>query len=1523
MRGPRPNQPICIGEEVKIGVQLSVERFRLDPDQKELEFPYSLTATERAYIHRLCENYNLKSKSHGKKSNRCITIYKKGNSTSGQSFTFQLARNSQHQILNLLQRFPLTNKEIQELQPKTQKSLFNEVSRDMNFKTTTGRLNNGVPQVPCKRGNSDLNSFRESLPIQVYSRDIVSAINNNQIVLVSSETGSGKTTQVPQMILDDCYTNNKPCRILCTQPRRIAALTIAERVANERGEKIGQTVGYQIRLESKVSPKTLLTFCTNGVLLRTLMGGDSSLASVTHVIIDEVHERDRFSDFLLIVLRDGLVKFKNLRLILMSATINIDLFVNYFGHCPIASIPGNLFNVEEFFLEDVLKWTEYSNRLMKKFKSEQGKVKKQQEQLSEWCEQSVIETTTTSSAETQPSSDMVNTDTDNTDSAVQSTGSAVQSTVSAVHKLEENLKHEMDRLLSEIWLTGKEELFSQVFHLILSENVSVDYKHSETSVTSLMIACGRGFNEIVEKLLSLGASVNIKASNDWTAIDWCQKFNQIDIKDMLEAQLYMEKSNGEDKLLNSGQIILSAEDQELLSAYQHSFDDERVDVNLLFSLIYKIHTTQSDAILVFLPGYDDIVAIRDKIAEDKNFEQTRYGYVVYVLHSAIQSSDQKRVFRYTPSGVRKIILSTNIAETSITINDVVFVVDCGKVKEKTFDALSGLTMLKSNWISRASSQQRKGRAGRCQAGKCYHLFSRIRYSSMMEYQQPEILRYPLQELCLDTKLLAPVNTTIADFLSKAPDAPGLLVVKNSVNILKQIDALDPFEDLTELGHHLTDLPIEPRLGKMVLYSVVLKCLDPILTIVCSIAHKDPFVLPTQAHEKRASALSRRKFAADTYSDHMALLRAFQAWQKARTEGWERGFCEKNYLSSACMEMIVGMRTQLLGQLRASGFVRARGGGDIRDLNTNSENWAIVKAALCAGMYPNLVKVNRSKKCLMTQKHADVQFHMSSVLSAPPSASLSRKGRKELITTLPSDWLIFEEMTRFQKLACVRCCTLVSPMAVALFAGSAKLPDNAVQESEGFDEVESPHPHLTDDESSESEGEDKEDMKKSSFSIDEWISFRIDKDACQLVYELRQKWNNLFLRRMRAPAKPWSQMDESIIRAVINVLTNEEQSIGLQQPAGIGQRPRPMYLFTCIVATETMMSGSHRGGYHHDDYDSNYGNRRVSGKTPTNTPPRRNQNFKSPSSKSLEGSEGSSGTNSQRGSTNNTPCSSPQLATTPCTGKWIEPKDRSTEARYFIMKCRNQKLLDICINKGIWATNRYTSELLNILYKEVKNIYLIFSLTGSKNFHGYARMTSEVSKEKSKEFYSIGTGNFSIEWIKKGNINFQSIQGLNNAFNDGQRVQDSGDGQELDPKVAEALLKLWDQKPKSSRPKSASSSGEKSSENLSGSSSRSYSSVSPSYTSSHHSNTNNSNYYHHNNHQGHGRMNMYQQGGVNYSGYNMYGNPGGVMMPSANVSPRPGMSPVMILQRGSPQGQGHPNFSHHRGYSSGYHHGNHK
>uniref|UniRef100_A0A673WHB1 YTH N6-methyladenosine RNA binding protein C2 n=1 Tax=Salmo trutta TaxID=8032 RepID=A0A673WHB1_SALTR len=611
------------------------------------------------------------SMSQIKGSSRTLTIRKDGSETAQSIMTFNLSHNSKHVVRSLLQRFPITNKECTDLLPHTERGLSvaseAESSRDKN--RTSGRLNNGIPQVPKMRGPSELDFFRRSLPVYERQEEIVQVIKDNRVVLVVGETGSGKTTQVRRRnVLRHC-PNMGSCY---SYPRRLAAIAVAERAAAERGESIGQTIGYQIRLESRVSPKTLLTFCTSGVLLRTLMAGDSTMSTVTHVIVDEVHERDGLSDFLLIKIRDMLQTMPNLKLILSSAALDVELFLRYFSSCPVIHIKGRPFEVKQLFLEDILRTTGYANKDMMKYKKGDSEGEK------------------TSASCVLQENDLLD---DGGDSVFN------QLNEKDVASLDPWLLREMDACISDIFLNQDTDAFIQLFNLILSENVSVDYMHSETSATPLMVAAGRGFLSQIEQLLRMGASVRIKASNGWTALDWAKPFQQAEVVDLLESYLSSLEVGKLDEwsLVQAATTEMSPEDQELLWEYHHSFDDERVDLDLIMHLLQNICTSSEEgAVLIFLPGYNEIVGLRDRILyDDKIFADHSQRY-----HQYNEWREQQEVLKNTPAGVRKIILSTNIAEASITVNDVVF---------KSFDALNHVTMLKMVWISKASSLQRKGR----------------------------------------------------------------------------------------------------------------------------------------------------------------------------------------------------------------------------------------------------------------------------------------------------------------------------------------------------------------------------------------------------------------------------------------------------------------------------------------------------------------------------------------------------------------------------------------------------------------------------------------------------------------------------------------------------------------------------------------------------------------------------------------------------------------------------------------------
>ncbi|CAJ1070962.1 '-5' RNA helicase YTHDC2 isoform X2 [Xyrichtys novacula] len=1344
---------IHVDEMVKIGVNLALERFCYS-DDKEMEFPSSLTSTERAFIHRMAQSLGYISKSKGKGSKRFLTIRKKdGSDKPRPTMPLSLSPNSLFFIRSLLQRFPLSSRERLDLQPGTKSGLSPSSQSDGSSgrNRATGGLNNGVPVVPLRRNPTELDAFRCSLPVHERQEEILQLIRDNRVLLVLGETGSGKTTQIPQFVLDECSRTKKPCRIFCTQPRRLAAIAVADRVAAERGERVGKTVGYHIRLENRVSPNTCLTFCTSGIFLRTLMAGDASLATVTHVIVDEVHERDGLTDFLLIKMRDVLQKFPSLKLILSSAALDVDLFLRYFENCPVIRLKGKQFEVKELFLEDVLRLTGFNNTDMKKqMESDQMK---EQKHRTEWRDSEDDRSSGERRTSPEPAAHNV----------LQDGGDGPSMNGSG--QVEAWLQREMDSCISRIFLNEEEEAFTQLFDLIFYESVNVDYRHSETGSTPLMVAAGRGFIVQVEQLLNMGADVNMKAVNGWTALDFAEHFEHTDAVDLLRSHRSVGGVRMEE--FQAGDAELSAEEQELLRLYHQSFDDEQVDVDLIMELLHNICSTTADgAVLIFLPGYNDIVALRDRLLyDDKRFTVHSDRFQVFTLHSDMQTSDQKKAMKTSPPGVRKIILSTNIAETSITINDVVFVIDSGKVKEKSFDTLSHVSMLKTVWISKASALQRKGRAGRCRPGICFHLFSRLRFHNMLEFQVPQLLRMPLQDLCLQTKLLAPSSCPVAEFLSKAPQPPPAHAIRNAVHMLKTIDAMDQSEDLTDLGILLADLPVEPHLGKMVLCAVVLKCLDPVLTIACTLAYRDPFILPAQSSQSRAALYCRKRFTSNTFSDHMALLRAFQSWQKACTDGWERSFCEKNFLSQATMDMILGMRTQLLGQLRAIGFVRARGHNDIRDMNLNSENWGVVKAALVAGMYPNLVHVNPETAQLSSNREKKVIFHPTSILSPnsnkEPDSLRSSK-------TLPTDWLIYDEMSRGHRVASVRCCSVVTPITVAIFGGCARLPDSAPQEPARDRDA-----GCGLEEDSDSDEEELSEMK-----IDDWLAFQLDSEAAKLVFDLRQKWQNLFIRTIRSPTKLRSQEDEGVIRALVSVLSAEEQGAGLQQPTGIGQRPRPMLSEDGAQAAVKGFKNSPQPPPKNTFDRSSVSAAAASGHPQTKFHSREdNQLCEDPAS--------SSGLSSSLSSPDS-PASSGKMSHSS-----RSPQPAFSPMKYFIMKSSNMKNIEISQQKGIWSTTPINETRLSQAFMN-SNVILIFSVQGSGHFQGYARMTSSVNRDSCQDWGLVGLGGvFSVDWIHKESLPFHCSQHILNPWNDHKKVQISRDGQELEPNAGSQLLSLWE------------------------------------------------------------------------------------------------------------------------------------
>ncbi|XP_028060184.1 DExH-box ATP-dependent RNA helicase DExH5, mitochondrial-like [Camellia sinensis] len=707
--------------------------------------------------------------------------------------------------------------------------------------------------------------FRRSLPAYKEKEALLMAISQNQVVIVSGETGCGKTTQIPQFILESEIesVHGAQCSIICTQPRRISAMSVSERVATERGEKLGEMIGYKVRLEGMKGRDTHLLFCTTGILLRRLLV-DRNLKGITHVIVDEIHERGMNEDFLLIVLKDLLPRRPELRLILMSATLDAELFSSYFGGAPTVHIPGFTYPVQTHFLENILEMTGYR--------------------------------------------------------------------LTPYNQIDDY---------------GQEKMWKM--------NKQAPRKRKSQIVSA------------VEEALRAA-----------------------DLKDF------------------------SPDTQDSLSCW----NPDCIGFNLIEYLLCNIcEKEKPGAVLVFMTGWDDISSLKDKLLAHPILGDS--GRVLLLAcHGSMASEEQRLIFDEPEDGVRKIVLATNIAETSITINDVVFVIDCGKAKETSYDALNNTPCLLPSWISKVSAQQRRGRAGRVRPGECYHLYPKCVYDAFADYQLPEILRTPLQSLCLQIKSLK--LGSISEFLSRALQSPELLAVQNAIEYLKIIGALDENENLTVLGRYMTMLPMDPKLGKMLILGAVFNCLDPVLTVVTGLSVRDPFLTPMD--KKDLAEAAKAQFSRD-YSDHLALVRAYEGWKEAERDlaGYE--YCWKNFLSAQSMKAIDALRREFYSSLKDTGLVDSN--------NATCNAWSydehLIRAVICYGLYPGICSVVHNEKSFSLKTMEDGQVLLY-------SNSINARESK-----IPYPWLVFNEKIKVNSVF-LRDSTAVSDSVLLLFGGSISRGD---------------------------------------------------------------------------------------------------------------------------------------------------------------------------------------------------------------------------------------------------------------------------------------------------------------------------------------------------------------------------------------------------------------------------------------------------------------------------------------------------
>lgn len=645
-------------------------------------------------------------------------------------------------------------------------------------------------------------SARQSLPAWSMCDEIVHTINSHQVTIISGETGSGKSTQSVQFVLDDMIQQElgSVANIICTQPRRISALSLADRVSDERCSPVGEEVGYIIRGDSKMKRGvTKITFVTTGVLLRRIQTSHDedgniadSLADVTHVVVDEVHERSLDTDFLLALLREVLRHRKDLKVILMSATLDAEIFSRYFGgeagQVGRVNIPGRTYPVEDLYIDDVIRKTGFNAGFL------------------------------------HESEDF---DPDNDDATEQSLGKTLQ---------------------------------------------------------------------------NLGMGINY----------------------------------------------------ELIASTVRYIDSQL--------------SGQMGAILIFLPGTLEIDRCLAAVSRLPNSHPLP-------LHGSLLPAEQRRVFLAPPHGKRKVIAATNVAETSITVEDVVAVIDTGRVKETSYDPKDNMVRLEEVWASQAACKQRRGRAGRVRAGTCYKLFTRKAEYSMAARPDPEIRRVPLEQLCLSVKSMKVDN--VSRFLANTLTPPESVAVEGAMELLHRIGALDN-DRLTSLGKYLSMIPADLRCAKLMVYGFIFGCLESCVTIAAILTVKSPFVSP---RDKREESKEAKSAFSKGDGDLLVDLAAYQQYaEKIKTQGYKQtqSWCIANFLSHQTLRDISSNRSQFLSSLKDIGILpfdyqdpsnsnsRASNNNNnnhpkTQQLNRQNDNIRLLRALIAGAFNPQIARISFPSK----------------------------------------------------------------------------------------------------------------------------------------------------------------------------------------------------------------------------------------------------------------------------------------------------------------------------------------------------------------------------------------------------------------------------------------------------------------------------------------------------------------------------------------------------------------------------------
>jgi pre-mRNA-splicing factor ATP-dependent RNA helicase DHX16 len=591
---------------------------------------------------------------------------------------------------------------------------------------------------------ASIEETRKSLPIYQFRDELIQAVHDHQVVIIVGETGSGKTTQIPQYLHEAGYTKNA-MKVGCTQPRRVAAMSVASRVAEEMGVKIGNEVGYAIRFEDNTSDKTVLKYMTDGMLLRELLT-EPDLGAYSALMIDEAHERTVSSDLCLGLLKDIAKARPDMKILISSATMDAQKFQKYFDDAPIFNIPGRRYPVDIHYTS-------------------------------------------------QPEANF------------------------------------------------------------------------------------------------LAAAI---------------------------------------------------------------------------TTVFQIHITQGPGdILVFLTGQEEIEAAEQSLQETaRKLGGKVPEMIIAPIYANLPTELQTKIFEPTPPGARKVVLSTNIAETSLTIDGIVYVIDPGFVKENVFNPRTGMESLVVTPCSRASAGQRAGRAGRVGPGKCFRLYTKWAYhNELQENTTPEIQRTNLNGVILMLKSLGIDQLLDFDFM----DAPPAETIIRALEQLYALGALNDRGELTKIGRQMAEFPTDPMLAKSILAADKYGCVEEVLSIISMLGESSALFYRPKDKKIHADS-ARARFTIKEGGDHLTLLNIWNQWVDSDfSYVWAR----ENFLQQRSLTRARDVRDQL---------AKLCDRVEVTVTSAGANNIIPIQKAITAGFFPNAARLQRGGDSYRTLKQGQsVYLHPSSTL----------------------------------------------------------------------------------------------------------------------------------------------------------------------------------------------------------------------------------------------------------------------------------------------------------------------------------------------------------------------------------------------------------------------------------------------------------------------------------------------------------------------------------------------------------------